>query len=250
MTKISTVIITLNEERNIRRCVIAAQKVSDEVIILDSFSTDKTIEIAKELNCTVVQQKWLGYSAQKNKANSLASFDFILSLDADEEIGEELTNSILKEKEKRLTGAYSFSRLTNYCGTWVKHGGWYPDEKTRIFPKKDTNWAGEFVHELLELPTNCQTKRLKGDLNHYSYYSFSDHRNRAAKYSKLNAKKMQAQNKKSGPMKPFLSGFAKFISMYFFSLGILDGKMGFMIAWISAEASVNKYKILNRLNKA
>lgn len=250
MTKISAVIITLNEEHNIKRCVIAAKKVADEVIILDSFSSDKTVEIAENLKCKVIQQKWLGYSAQKNKANSLANYDYILSLDADEEIGTVLVHSILKEKENGLNGAYSFSRLTNYCGTWVRHGGWYPDEKTRLFPKAGTLWTGEFVHELLELPANCETKKLNGDLNHYSYYSYTDHRKRAAKYSELNAKKMQAQQKSSGPLKPYLSGFAKFISMYFFSLGILDGKMGFMIAWISAEASVNKYKILNQLNKA
>ena len=249
MTKISAIIITLNEERNIKRCVLAAQKVSDEVIILDSFSTDKTVEIAKELNYTVIQQKWLGFSAQKNKANAMASYKYILSLDADEEIGNELINSILKEKQKGLSGAFSFNRLTNYCGLWVRYGGWYPDEKTRLFPKQDSNWKGEFIHELLELPNNCKTKRVNGNLNHYSYYSYAEHKNRAAKYSELHAKKMHFENKKHGPMKPYLSSFAKFISMYFISFGILNGKTGFIIAWVSAGATHNKYKFLSRLNK-
>ena len=249
MTKISAVIITLNEERNIKRCVLAAQKVSDKVIILDSFSTDKTVEIPKELNCTVIQQKWAGFSAQKNKVNSMTSYEYILSLDADEEIGNELISLILKEEKTELSGAFSFNRPTNYSGSWVRYGGWYPDVKTRLILKQDSKWKGEFIHELLELPNNSQTKRVNGDLNHYSYYSYPEHKNRMAKYSELHAKKMNFENKKRVPMKPCLSSFEKFINMYFISFGIFDGKTSFIIVWISAGATHNKYKFLSRLNK-
>ncbi|MBD78810.1 MAG: glycosyl transferase [Crocinitomicaceae bacterium] len=249
MTKISAVIITLNEEKNIERCVLAAQKVADEVIILDSNSTDNTVELANQLNCVVVQQVWLGYSAQKNKANALAKHDFILSLDADEELDQTLINAILEEKSKGLTCAYSFNRLTNYCGHWIHHSGWYPDKKTRIFPKEGTQWEGEFVHETLKLPNGCTTVHLDGDLNHYSYNSYDEHRKRAEGYVKLSAESLFERGKQVGLFKPYLSGIAKFISMYLFNLGFLDGKMGVMIAWISAEASVKKYLILKQMNK-
>ena len=161
----------------------------------------------------------------------------------------QLIGSINNSKNQGLKGAYIVNRLTNYCGSWIKHSGWYPDEKVRLFPKPGTKWVGEFVHEELDLPKNTTFQRLTGDLFHYSYYNFIDHRKRADKYSKLTAQKMHAKGKQAGILKPFLSGFARFIGMYFFKLGFLDGKMGFMIALISAKSNIYKYKTLISLNK-
>lgn len=247
--KITSTIITLNEERNIERCIVSLQKVSDEIIVLDSFSTDKTEEICKKLNVQFVQRKWGGYSDSKNYLNGLASHDYILSIDADEEVDEILEKAIQKIKESENPQLYTVNRLTNYCGKWIKHSGWYPDIKLRLFPKKGCEWEGEFVHEELSYPTDLEIFPLEGHLNHFSYYDYVDHRQRADKYSTLTAQKMNKAGKKASVLKPYLSALARFVSMFIIKLGFLDGLQGFKIAQISAQSNVFKYKELRRLNK-
>ncbi len=183
MMQLSVVIITFNEERNITKCLESVKSLTDDIIVVDSFSTDKTVEIAKTYNAKVFQQKWLGYSKQKNYANSLAKYPYILSLDADEVLSDTLLNSI--QNINAWTGVYEFNRLTNYCGTWVKHCGWYPDKKIRIFPKNTVKWEGDFVHEILSLPSDMDVHFLKGDLLHYSYHSIEDHYRQIEKYANL-----------------------------------------------------------------
>lgn len=248
MTKISAVIITLNEEENIARCVVAARKVAEEIVVVDSFSSDRTVEICEELGCHVYQKEWLGYSAQKNWANEKATHEYILSLDADEVLNDELISDINYHKNAGLEGIYSLVRITNYCGTWIKHSGWYPDEKIRLFPKSGTAWKGSFVHETLSFSEEFTVAKLNGDLLHYSYNSYDDHRQRAAKYAKLSAEKMHAEKKSAGIFKPYISAIAKFIGMYFAQLGFLDGKHGLILAWISAQGNFKKYQILISLN--
>jgi glycosyltransferase involved in cell wall biosynthesis len=247
--KLSALIITLNEERNIRRCIESLQKIADEIIVLDSFSSDKTKQICEDLNVRFEERAWEGYSKSKNFLNELASHPYLFSIDADEVVDKELEADILIEKEKGFSGVYSVNRMTNYMGKWIKHSGWYPDVKTRIFPKGTCYWVGELVHEELFVPKGMINKQLNGHLEHYSYYSFEDHRARADKYSLLTAKKHHLAGKKCGLLKPFLSAVGRFISMYFFKLGFLDGKMGFKIAQISAASNILKYKELRRLNK-
>lgn len=247
--KISATIITLNEERNIERCVRSLQPVADEIIVLDSFSTDRTEEICKSLGVRFEKRKWEGYSDSKNHLNSLATGDYILSIDADEELDAELAEEINRIKGRSNEKvAYSVNRLTNYCGKWIRHSGWYPDVKTRIFPKSNSHWEGEFVHEELILPENYEVIQLKGHLNHYSYYSYIEHRERADKYSALTAQKLFHRGKKASIMKPYLSAIGRFISMYVLKMGFMDGKMGFKIASISAASNIFKYKELRRLN--
>lgn len=247
--KISATIITLNEERNIERCILSLKKVADEIIVLDSFSTDKTEEICKQLGVRFEKRAWAGYANAKNYLNSLAKFDYILSVDADEEIDEQLQKAILQIKKIEKPQVFSVNRLTNYCGKWIKHSGWYPDVKVRLFPKKDCIWEGEYVHEELRYPSSMKNTLLEGHLNHYSYYSFKEHRERADKYSALTAQKMHAKGKKATVLKPYLSALGRFVSMYFLKLGFLDGKMGFKIAQISAKSNVFKYQELRRLNR-
>ncbi len=247
--KISSTIITFNEERNIERCILSLQKISDEIIVLDSFSTDKTEDICKRLNVRFEQRKWEGYSASKNYLNSLAQFDYIFSIDADEELDAKLEASIMAIKNEKHPQLYTVNRLTNYCGRWIKHSGWYPDVKLRLFPKEGCQWEGEFVHEELIYPKNLKIISLEGHLNHYSYYDYVDHRQRADKYSTLTALKMNKAGKKASVLKPYLSGFARFLGMYIIKLGFLDGWQGFKIAQISAQSNVFKYKELRRLNK-
>lgn len=247
---LSVVIITLNEERNIGRCLQAAQSVADEIIVLDAFSTDKTQEICASFpNVRFEQRAWEGYAATKNYLNTLASHDYILSLDADEVLSAELISEILAEKAIGFNGVYSVNRLTNYCGKWIRHSGWFPDVKPRLFPKDQAHWDGAFVHETLIYPANLPEQTFTGVVEHYSYYSYLDHRQRADKYSLLTAKKFFAAGKKVGPLKPWLSAAGRFIAMYFLKKGFLDGWMGFKIAQISAQSNVLKYQELRRLHR-
>jgi (heptosyl)LPS beta-1,4-glucosyltransferase len=245
--KLSATIITLNEERNIERCIDSLLPIADEIIVLDSFSTDRTEEICIAKGVRFEKREWKGYSNAKNYLNSLSSHEYIFSIDADEAPDEKLKNSILEAKKDGFKNIYALNRLTNYCGDWIKHSGWYPDVKTRIFPKSLSSWEGEFVHEELVVKGDPQTILLDGHLLHYSYYNYKEHRERADKYSKLTAQKLFAKGKRAGFLKPFLSGFARFLSMYFLKKGFLDGKMGWKIASISAKSNIFKYKELRRL---
>ncbi|MFT5780632.1 MAG: glycosyltransferase involved in cell wall biosynthesis [Crocinitomicaceae bacterium] len=247
--KITATIITLNEEINIARCIHSLKDIVDEIIVLDAFSEDKTEEICRAEGVRFVQRAWEGYSASKNHLNNLATGDYIFSIDADEALDAELQQSLLAIKNIESPQVYSINRLTNYCGKWIKHSGWYPDIKVRIFPKENSYWEGAFVHEELVYPSELSEIQLEGHLEHYSYYSYKGHRERADKYSTLTAQKMFHAGKKASALKPYLSGMARFFSMYFLKAGFLDGKMGFKIAQISGKSNVFKYSELRRLHR-
>jgi len=247
MVKISAVIITFNEEKNIERCILSLQNTVDEIIVVDSFSKDKTEEICKILNVRFIQTEWKGYSETKNFANSLAENEWVLSLDADEALSEELRNSLLEAKKSGLQGCYSFNRLTNYCGTWVKYGGWYPDNKTRLFNKTEVKWIG-LIHETLEFKSDQKTTLLKGDCLHYSYYTVEEHINQTKKFSPIAAEMLHSKGKKATFIKRFISPIVKFCRDYFFKLGFLHGRKGFLICIISGYATYIKYKKLRELN--
>lgn len=241
MQALSAVIITLNEEKNIGRCLESLKTVADEIIVLDSFSTDRTALICGSHGVTFVQRVWEGYSPSKNYANSLAANDWILSLDADEAL-----SPALKEELKRLKAAdalqtMSFNRLTNYCSTWIKHSGWYPDRKIRLFNRKRSAWKGE-LHEELSLPAGEQVKHLDLDILHYSYYSLDEHLAQIRKYTDIAANDLKRKGKKPAAYKMYLNAWAKFVSHYLIHAGFLDGAAGFRIAWYSAYATYLKYK--------
>lgn len=249
---ISAVIITLNEEANISRCLASLQGVADEVIIVDSFSKDKTEEISKSFSFVrFYQQEWLGYSAQKNYANALATHDTILSIDADEALSEELTKSILqiKQSESESSKVYEVSRLTNYCGSWIKHCGWYPDKKIRIFSKSTIKWQGDFVHETLSLPENAEIIHLNGDLLHYSYNTSFDHLERLNKYSSLAAKEAFKKGKKSSICGIWFRPKWRFFRDYILKGGFLDGYAGYQVCKMSAYVTFAKYIKLREYNQ-
>jgi len=236
MNKLSVIIITFNEAKNIARCLQAASSVADEMIVYDSFSTDDTCKIAEQFGAKVFQGKWQGYSISKNLANAKASHDWILSLDADEVLGNDLQQAILKLKLEGLKTA-SFKRLTNYCGTWIKHAGWYPDIKLRLFNRKKMQWQG-LIHEELKSIDQQEIRPilLQGDCLHYSYYSVEDHLKQTEKFSTLSAQSLYEKGVKSNFIKLNVAPLFKFVSMYFFKLGFLDGYYGFVVCRISAKA--------------
>lgn len=249
MLQLSVVIITYNEEKNIGRCLDSIQGIADDIVVVDSFSTDKTETICKGYHANFIQSKWAGYAATKNFANEVAKYDWILSLDADEVLSEELKNSILKIKSGTEFLTCSFNRLTNYCGSWIKHGGWYPDVKVRIFDRRTTKWGG-IIHEELLFPKGTSVKHLKGDCLHYSYYTIEQHYKQADKFTTIAAEDLFTQGKDAGYLKMSLSPVVKFVRDYFVKLGFLDGIAGFTVSKISAYATYLKYKKLRDLNSS
>jgi glycosyltransferase involved in cell wall biosynthesis len=245
MPQLSVVIITFNEELNIKRCLESVQGIADDIVVVDSFSTDKTETICKEYNLKFIQRKWEGYSETKNFANAEAKYDWILSLDADEALSEDLKNSILEIKKNTTAGTYKFNRLTNYCGTWIKHCGWYPDTKVRIFDRRTSRWEGQ-IHEQL-ITSGPAALWLKGDCLHYSYYTLDQHYKQSDKFSSLQAQSLFERGKKATVIKLFISPAIKFINDYVFKLGFLDGKAGYIICKISAYTTYLKYKKLRML---
>src|SRR6187402_2161300 len=150
MASLSVVIITFNEEKNIRRCIDSVSEVADEIVVLDSFSTDRTAQLVEEMGGQLYRQPFTGYGAQKNAATALASNDHILFLDADEFLGGTLSKSILEEKLKGFPcDGYLMNRLNNYCGQWIRHGSWYPDRKLRLLDRRKGAWSLDLVHESL-----------------------------------------------------------------------------------------------------
>ena len=249
MEKISAVVITFNESRNIARCINSVKKVADEVLVIDSFSHDDTCPIAQSLGAKVIQRPWEGYSVTKNTGASLASYNWILSIDADEALSDELTQSILTLKNTTMQPA-SFRRLTNYCGRWIKHCGWYPDTKFRIFNRLYFAWEG-LIHEQLRPIHKIPSKPivLAGDCLHYSYYAVDEHRQQTIKFARLSAQDLYQSGKRVGFYKRTISPLVKFLQMYFLKLGILDGYYGLVICLISARAVMLKYRFLNELKQ-
>ncbi len=244
MEKLSVIIITYNEEKNIGRCLESLQDIADEIIISDSFSTDNTENICNGYNVRFFKRKWEGYSIQKNNANNLASNKLIFSIDADEAPSKELIKSIKEIKNTAKPGtAYEVKRLTNYCGTWIHHCGWYPDTKLRIWFKDEGKWEGE-LHEKIIFKKAPNIITLNGDLLHYSYYTLDDHHKQVEKFTNIAAEDYFNRNKKVSTIKLWFSPVVKFIRDYFILLGFLDGKSGFRISYISAGATFKKYNKL------
>ncbi len=246
MSELSVVIITFNEEKNIARCLESVKEIADEIVVLDSFSADKTEEICRNYPVKFIQRKWDGYSESKNFANKQAKHNWILSLDADEALSEELKESIEKIDLNSTMTAYEFNRLSNYCGKWIHHSGWYPDTKVRIFNRMRVQWAGE-IHEKLVGVDEKKIGFLRGDLFHYSYYSIEEHLKKAEHFSTLSAKAYFQKGRNFSLLKLLINPTYKFIRNYFFKLGFLDGRAGFTICRIMAYETFLKYKKLRKL---
>ena len=245
--EISVVIITKNEECNLARCLASVASIADDVVVVDSFSTDATERIAREHGARFVQHAFEGHIEQKNWAITQAKFPWVLSLDADEALDEKLQRSIAKVKRDSDATGYTMNRLTNYCGTWIRHGGWYPDVKLRLWDSRKGRWAGTNPHDRYELEAGGQVVHLDGDLLHFSYNSVSDHVRQADYFTTIAAKAYFEQGRTAPVWKLLLSPIAKFIGSYFVQLGFLDGYHGLLIARISAHATFQKYKKLRSL---
>ncbi|MGP1514377.1 MAG: glycosyltransferase family 2 protein [Bacteroidales bacterium] len=247
---LSIVIITLNEERNISRCLQSVIGIADEIVVVDSFSKDRTEKICKQFNVKFISNKFEDYASQKNFAILQSTGDYILSLDADEQLNEVLRQEILKIKHNNIADAYSFNRMTNYCGEkWIKHCGWYPDTTIRLVKRELAHFEGAFVHEGIRLNASIKLVHLKGDLLHYSYYTTEEHINRINKYSTLGAKKYIACGKQVNLLDIVFKPCWTFFRTYFLQLGFLDGWVGYRICKIVAFETFIKCIKVRQLSK-
>jgi len=248
MPQLSVVIITFNEERNIERCIKSLVGIADDVVVVDSYSTDKTKEICETLGARFVQHKFDGHIEQKNWAITQAKYPHVLSLDADEAIDETLKKSILSVKNNFTKDGYYMNRLTNYCGKWIHHCGWYPDKKLRIWDSRKGKWGGINPHDKYEMNDgDGNTGYLAGDILHYSYYSVNDHIKQTEYFSSISANALFKEGVKVSFVKLYISPLVKFIQSYILKLGFLDGKYGYIICKISAKATYLKYSKLKAL---
>jgi glycosyltransferase involved in cell wall biosynthesis len=249
MNRLSVVIITLNEEKNIGRCIDSVKQVADEIVVLDSFSTDRTVAIAREKGAIVSQQQFNGYIRQKNKVLQLALHDYVLSLDADEALSETLINSILEVKKNFSYAGYSMNRNSFFCGQSIRHGLWYPDKKLRLFNKRTAKWGGYDPHDKVMMENAYPVKHLKGELLHFAYYSVAAYLQKNEKISTIAARSLYEEGIRKHWSKVILSPAWEFLNGYFFRLGFLDGYNGLLIAIHTAHQSYLKHVQLQRLQK-
>ena len=256
---ISAVIITYNEERIIARSIDSLKSVVDEVIVIDSFSTDRTIEICKEKGAVVLQNKFEGYKTQKHFATTKAKHEWILSIDADEVLSNELINSLLKWRKNQKysndlssqslqTAGYFVSRRTDFCGTWVNYGGWYPDKKLRFFNRDLGQWSGRNVHEFVKINEGFSTSFLKGDLLHYSINEPADLLRKLYTYSELGARFMNEEGRSTSFVEAIYRSVFRGLRQTIFQFGFLDGVLGLKIAKQNTLATYWKYRRLDFMN--
>ena len=251
MIQISVVIITFNEEKNIARCLDSVKEMADEVVVLDSFSTDKTKEICLAKGVNFFEHAFDGHIQQKNRAITYAKYPYVLSLDADEALDDTLKRSILEIKKNADKDGYYMNRMTNYCGHWVKHCNWYPDKKLRLWKSAKGKWTGINPHDKYELHEGDKnTGYLKGDILHYSYYSVEDHYKQVEYFTNIASTAYFEKGIGAPFYKLFVNPIAKFIDHYLLHLGFLDGSAGYSISKISAYATYLKYKKLRKLYHA
>lgn len=247
MPKLSAVIITYNAELLIDRCLTSLGDIADEIIVVDSSSKDSTEKVCKKYNVRFVQHEFTGFKDQKNFSLTLASHKYILSLDADEALSEDLKKSLLEIKNDLRFEGYFVNRLSNFCGQWIRHSGWYPDRQLRLFNKEMGKWGPINVHENFRMIAGIKTGRLKGDLLHWPYSSVEDYADKIEAYSDIAAREYCKDGKKVFFFTPFIHMIWRFIMTYFFRLGFLDGRYGYVICSMGAKSSFLKYSKLRKL---
>ena len=240
MPKISACIISYNEEKKIEACLQSLQRVADEIIVVDSLSTDRTREIASKYTDRIFEQKFLGHIEQKNLAVDKASHEWILSLDCDERLSEQLQQSILAVKERLDDAdAYCMSRKTYYVYRWLNHC-WYPDIKTRLFNRGTSRWGGTNPHDHIETQ-GSNIVRLEGDIHHYSFDSISDHLQTIDKFTEIGADELIRKNKRFNMLSPLTHASWVFIKLYILKRGFLDGFAGLTVSILSYMHVYVKY---------
>ncbi len=247
--RVSAVIITKNEELHIGRCIDSLQGVVDEIVVVDSFSTDRTREICVERGVKFIQHPFEGHIQQKNYALSQTEYQHVLSLDADEALDDTLRASILEVKQNWQKDGYAMNRVTQYGGQWIWYGSWYPDRKLRLWDKTKGQWGGMNPHDKFILEPGTSVQRLKGNLLHYSFQSVGDHVRQMNYLSEISARSYYESGRKASWWRLVLSPFLAFVKSFFLKMGFLCGYYGFVIAMIDAHFTFIKYVKLREIKK-
>ncbi|PMG05817.1 glycosyltransferase [Vibrio breoganii] len=242
MATIGILLITKNADKTLRKCLDSVQNWTDEIVILDSGSTDNTLQIAKEYTKLVYKKTdWEGFGVQRQVAQSYLNTDWVFAIDSDEVVTPELKASILHAiKKAELDTCFSINRLTWAFGKYIRHSGWYPDRIVRLYPRTYTEYNDSKVHESVVIPTNTKVKKLNGDLLHFTMDSLSHYTSKTNLYIKSWAD--QREGKKSSSLGKAIShALFRFFKMYFIKLGFLDGKHGLLLAILSANTVFTRY---------
>lgn len=243
---LSVILITKNEIKNIQAC-LESIKWADEIIVVDSGSTDGTQAVCQQFGCKLVHADWQGFGIQKQRALDLASHDWVLSIDADERVSDELKQEILGAIQQSEVDAYELPRSSSYCGKFIKHSGWTPDYVLRLFKREKAQFTEDLVHERIVVQGDIE--RLTNPLIHYSFDNLEQVLSKVDQYSTLAAQQMYDRGKRSTIGKALLRGFWAFIRTYFLRRGVLDGKHGLMLAISNAEGTYYKYAKLALLSE-
>lgn len=250
MTKISATIITDNSIATIGKCLESLAGVADEIIVVDAFSSDGTMEVCNQYGCKVKQRKLDGYGAQKQYAVSLATNSYVLSIDADEYLDEDLRQSIMRLKEQGLEHRiYSLSRLNFFGGKPVKHSGWWPDRQTRLFDKRYASWNLRDVHERVTFPDTLWPAPVGGLLMHNRRASAAEHRRKETEYAVLEARVLVASGVRPTFVGAYMRAAAAYLRSYIFRRGFLDGREGREIARTAAAMRLVTYKMAKKAGR-
>lgn len=242
MSSLSVALIVKNEENSLPQCLDILSW-ADELVIVDAGSTDNTIEVAKKYTDKVFSEPdWQGYGIQRQRAQSYATSDWVMMIDADEHITPELKDSIQQViQQNDHSKVYALPRLSWVFGRFIRYSGWYPDYVVRLYPRNKAKYGDEKVHEKLHYGDDMQVVKLKGDLLHYTYRDLEHYLVKSASYAAAWAEQRQAKGKRSSLSQGFLHGLACFLRMYLFRLGFLDGRQGLLLAILSAHSTFVKY---------
>lgn len=248
MISLSAVIITYNEEHNIKDCLDSLNGIVDEILVIDSFSTDKTVAIARQIGAKVIENKFDGHIEQKNFAVASASYDWVISLDADERLSKEARKAVYQIKEKQGADAYTFNRLNNYCGKWIKHSGWYPDQKIRLWNRNKGKWGGVNPHDSVKMNDASKLINTHTNILHYTYRNIEEHIAQINKFTTIASEQLYKKRKNASLIRVTVYPFWVFLKCYIVQFGFLDGFYGFVLSINSAYYKFLKYIKLRELN--
>jgi len=235
MIQLSVVVITYNEEDNIERCLKSIASIADEILIVDSFSTDNTIAVAESMGAKVIKNPFKGFIQQRSFATKHAKYDHILALDADEVVSPKLLQSIKAAKQDWTHDCYYNNRLNRFGNRWIRHGAWYPDRKMRLFDRRKVTFGGIEPHDQIVPAQGATEKRLKGDLHHIMQENIFERIHKINEFSTVAARSLHQKGKKGSYFRLFYKPLCRFLGDYFLKLGLLDGFYGFFLAVASAH---------------
>ncbi len=248
MEKISATIITRNEESRIEQCLRSLEGVADEIVVIDSFSSDATAEICRSHGCRVTQRRFHGYGAQRQYATSLTTHRYVLSIDADEVLSPALRQSLIALKQEGFTHrVYAMSRLNFFCGEPVRHSGWYPDVQTRLFDKSYASWDLRDVAEKVIFPNSVRPCMLQGDILHYRCSCPDEYRRTQSLQAAMQGRVIAASQERVSPFTPYIEGARQFFNSYVVKGGFLDGAPGRAISAQAFRSAVMSYGLARRI---